>query len=189
MVDYYRTTEDSRIVFGKGGWSIAFGGRLHRGFDRHERRAKHVAEALRHAYPQLDDVAIADTWSGPIDRPAKGLPLIGHLGGRRHLLYGVGWSGNGVGPALIGARMLAGLALGSRDEWTESPLVDGVPGAFPPEPVRFLGAHVVRTAVARKETAEREGRRVGRVAGALSTLAPGSFASGGGSHDDDAGAE
>ena len=41
-----------------------------------------------------------------------GLPIFGRLGGREHLLYGVGWSGNGVGPSVLGGKILATLALG-----------------------------------------------------------------------------
>ena len=45
-------------------------------------------------------------------------------------------------------------------------------GSFPPEPIRFLGAHVVRGAVARKERAEVAGRKPSAIDVALSKLAP-----------------
>ena len=35
MVDYYRITRDGRIAFGKGGWTIAYSGRIGANFDRH----------------------------------------------------------------------------------------------------------------------------------------------------------
>ena len=41
------------------------------------------------------------------------------------------WSGNGVGPSFLGGRILAGLALGERDEWTATGLVDRPPDPFP----------------------------------------------------------
>jgi hypothetical protein len=117
-------------------------------------------------------VPIAEDWSGPIDRSADGLPLLGRLGGRDDILYGVGWSGNGVGPSVLGGRVLASLALGRRDEWSAFPLVDRRPRLFPPEPVRFLGAHVVRAAVRRKETVEAAGGRPGRLVTRVAALAP-----------------
>jgi hypothetical protein len=43
---------------------------------------------------------------------------------------------------------------------------------FPPEPIRFIGAHVVRAAVASKERAEMEGKKPSRLAVLLSRLAP-----------------
>ena len=42
------------------------------------------------------------------------VPILGHLGGREHIVYGVGWSGNGVGPSVVGGKVLASLALGRR---------------------------------------------------------------------------
>src|SRR5919112_312933 len=154
MLDYYRTTRDGRIAFGKGGGSSAFGGRIDRRFDRNKRLATLVATELRRYYPTLHDVAITHDWSGPIDRSQDSLPIIGRLGGHDHIVYGVGWSGNGVGPSVVGGKILASLVLGFDDEWSQSPLVDRSIGRFPPEPIRFFGAQVVRKAVARKERAE-----------------------------------
>jgi len=172
MVDYYRLTADGRIAFGKGGWTIALGGRIGPRFDRHARRAAEVEADLRAYYPSLSDVPVTHDWSGPIDRTPDSLPRLGRLGGREHILYGVGWSGNGVGPSVLGGRILASLALGRDDEWAGHPLVEGPAGRFPPEPLRFLGAHLVRAAVSRKERAEMAGKTPSRLAVALSRLAP-----------------
>jgi putative aminophosphonate oxidoreductase len=172
QISYYRTTDDGRIVFGKGGWGIALNDRIGPGFDRNEKRARDVARSLHEVYPMLADVPITADWCGPIDRTRSGIPVFGHLGGREHIVYGVGFSGNGVGPCVVGGRILTSLALGSTDEWSKCGLVDGIQGRFPPEPVRFIGAHVVREGVARKEAAEMEGREPGRLATALASLAP-----------------
>ena len=40
---YYRTIGDGRIAFGKGGATVAFGGRITPGFDHSARRAREVA--------------------------------------------------------------------------------------------------------------------------------------------------
>jgi glycine/D-amino acid oxidase-like deaminating enzyme len=172
MIDYYRTTSDGRIAFGKGGWGIAVAGRVPPSFDRHHGRARLVEADFRRYYPSLGDVPIVTDWSGPIDRTPDSLPLLGHLGGREHLIYGVGWSGNGVGPSLLAGKILSALALDSDDEWSRVPLVDRAPRRCPPEPVRFLGAHIVRTAVVRKERAENAGRRPHWVEDQLAKLAP-----------------
>jgi len=172
MVDYYRTTRDGRIAFGKGGWGIALGGWIPRSFDRSVRRARGVAADLHHAFPELRDVPIEYDWSGPIDRSSDGLPLLGRLGGRDHILYGVGWSGNGVGPSLLGGKVLAGRALGRDDELSQFPLWDRQAGSFPPDPVRYAGAHVVREAVRRKERREQDGRPSSRLFDALAGFVP-----------------
>ena len=172
MVDYYQATAAGRIAFGKGGWGIALSGHIGRRFDRDERRSRRVVEDLRRTYPTLSGTPVTHDWCGPIDRTTNSLPLLGRLGGRPHILYGVGWSGNGVGPSVLGGRILASLVLEVDDDWGRYPLVDRPAGRFPPEPVRFLGAHVVRGAVASKERAEIRGRKPSRLSLALSRLAP-----------------
>jgi putative aminophosphonate oxidoreductase len=172
MVDYYQATRDGRIAFGKGGWGIALGGRIGPGFDRDARRARVVEADLRRTYPMLDDVPVTHDWSGPIDRTKNSLPLLGRFERAPHIVYGVGWSGNGVGPSGIGGRVLASLALERDDEWSAHPLVGRMAGRFPPEPIRFLGAHMVRGAVARKERAEMADRKPSRLDVALSRLVP-----------------
>jgi putative aminophosphonate oxidoreductase len=172
MIHYYRRTETGRVMFGKGGWGIALGGRIPASFDRHAGRAADVAANFRRIYPSLADVAIEHDWAGPIDRSLSGLPIFGNLGGREHIVYGVGWSGNGVGPSVLGGRILASLALGVRDEWTTSPFVGERAGRFPPDPIRFAGAHVVRSAVVRMERAHNVGERPLGVDVRLAGLAP-----------------
>ena len=172
MVDYYRTTNDGRIVFGKGGWGIAMGGRIPESFDRNQPRSREVEADLRDAYPQLADVRVVADWSGPIDRSTDGLPLLGELGGHTNLLYGVGWSGNGVGPSVAGGKCLARRAVDVDDDTALSALWNRESAKFPPDPIRYGGAHLVREAVRRKERAERAGRSPNRLAVKLSELVP-----------------
>ena len=172
MIHYYRRTTRGRVMFGKGGWGIALAGRIPPSFDRHEGRAADVAANFHRIYPTLADVPIDRDWSGPIDRTLHGLPIFGRLGGREHLIYGVGWSGNGVGPSVVGGKILASLALGVGDEWTTSPFVGDRPGSFPPDPLRWAGAHVVRNAVVRMERAHNRGERPNPLDERISRLAP-----------------
>jgi len=172
LVNYYRTTHDGRIAFGKGGGTLAFGGRVGAQFEGASPRAAEVTASLRALYPSLVDVPVKSSWTGPIDRTMSGLPVFGRLGGRPDILYGVGYSGNGVGPSFVGGRILASLALGLADEWASAGLVQAPLGSFPPEPFRFVGGLVVRAAVARKERAEDAGRHPDAVTMRLAGLAP-----------------
>jgi putative aminophosphonate oxidoreductase len=172
LVNYYRNTLDGRVVFGKGGGMLAFGGRIGSSFDDGSPRSGDVAASFRRLYPALSDVAIAADWMGPIDRTRTGLPFFSRLGGREDILYGVGYSGNGVGPTYLGGRMLAALALGRDDEWSRAGLVRDPVGTFPPEPIRYVGGRLVRSAVERREAAEDNDRRAGPVTRLLADLAP-----------------
>ncbi len=171
-VDYYRTTRDGRIAFGKGAGAIAHAGKMGAEFERND-RAKRDAEAdLRAYYPALNGASITHQWSGPIDKSMSGIPLFGRLGGRERILYGVGFSGNGVGPSLVGGKILKSLVLGLRDEWSECPLVEQRFERFPPEPFCYLAASLIRGAVVRKETAELAGKPARAIDVRLAALAP-----------------
>lgn len=154
MVDYYRTTKDGRIAFGKGTGMISFGSRVDAGYDDNQQLSEDTERDFRRTYPQLNDVPVTHSWCGPVDRSYDSLPVFGHLEGAPHIVYGVGWSGNGVGPSRLGGRILASLALGLEDEWSRCGLVGREPKLFPPEPFRYLGGLMVRSAVQRKEAAE-----------------------------------
>jgi putative aminophosphonate oxidoreductase len=172
LVHYYRTTRDGRLAFGKGGGAIAFGKTVGDRFEGPAYRPARIVAALRRTYPQLADVPVAAGWTGPIDRSRTGLPFFGPLERRPDLLVGVGYSGDGVGPSYLGGKILGSLALGRDDEWSRSGVV-GLPGLrFPPEPFRFLGGHVVRTAIERKERLEDAGRRPDPLTRGLVRLAP-----------------
>jgi len=172
LVNYYRTTLDGRIVFGKGGGSLGFDGRVGSRFDGPSPRPDAVAASFRQLYPALADVPIDSSWLGPIDRSPVGLPFFVRLGGRDDIVAGAGYSGNGVGPSFVGGRILASLALGLEDEWATCGLTR-IPGKrFPPEPIRFGGGLVVRAAVGRRERAEDRDRRPGRLATWLAGFAP-----------------
>lgn len=172
MVDYYHVTKSSRIAFGKGGWGIAYGGRIGKDFDRNTSRAKMVEADFRRYYPMLQNIAITHDWSGPIDRTPNSLPLLGRFESHPQIIYGVGWSGNGVGPSVIGGKILASLALDRNDRWGRYPLIQKSVGKFPPEPIRYIGAHIVRAAVASKEKAEIEDQTPSWISAQLSKLAP-----------------
>jgi len=172
MVNYYRRTADGRVAFGKGTGELALGGRIGSRYDRADDRATMTTAEFRRYYPSLADVPIDTCWGGPVDRTPNSVPLLGRLGGREHIVYGVGWSGNGVAPSVIGGRVLAGLALGRDDEWTRLPLVDRRHDHFPPDPVRFVAGRLVREAVIRKERAELRGRTPKRLAVRMAALAP-----------------
>jgi putative aminophosphonate oxidoreductase len=171
MVHYYRPTGDGRMAFGKGGGKLAFDSRIGRGFNGASPRAASVASAMRALYPPLADVPVAASWTGPIDRTVDGLPFFTSLG-RPDLVCGLGFSGNGVGPSVLGGKILASMVLDRDDEWSRCGLVRAVPGGLPPEPLRYLGGRIVQAAVARKEHAEDREQQPSWVDRRVAGLAP-----------------
>ena len=175
MVHYYRTTRDGRVAFGRGGGRLAFGGRVNSNFDFNEGQTDGLKDDLVRLVPAATGVEVTNAWGGPIDRTTDGLPFAGRLPGKVPIVYGTGYSGNGVAPSLTFAKILASSALRRSDEWSEAALNRGVPAKFPPEPVRFLGGLVVREAVRRKEGREDRGLTCDPVTGAVAGLAPQGF--------------
>ncbi|HET9436140.1 MAG TPA: FAD-binding oxidoreductase, partial [Candidatus Limnocylindrales bacterium] len=170
---YGRTTPDGRIALGGGGGRAGFGGRIGRAFTHDAGAARHAAEGLRRWFPSLAGVRIEDAWGGPIDITDDHRPWFGTLpGGRVH--FGVGYSGNGVAPSVLGGRILAALALGpgSDDQAASLPITtpSATPRAFPPEPLRYVGARAFREAIARRERAEEAGRRPNRLMREISRM-------------------
>jgi putative aminophosphonate oxidoreductase len=178
MVHYYQATPEGRIIFGKGGGTLAYRARIGEGFHHDPRRTAWVTDHMHRILPATVNAAITHSWAGPVARTDDGLPIFGHLADR--VVHGGGYSGNGVGPSWIGGRILASLALGRDDEWSNAGLVRSPGRAFPPEPVRYLGGRVVREAVRMMEDAEDRGKKPGRLATYLAGFAPAGYARGGG---------
>jgi glycine/D-amino acid oxidase-like deaminating enzyme len=167
---YLRTTRDGRIAMGGGGGRAGFGGRIGPAFTDDLVSVQRAAAGLRRLFPSLRDVRIEDAWGGPIDITSDHLPVFASVPGRP-IHYAHGYSGNGVAPAVLGGRILAGLALERTDDPVlELPIVGVLPRAFPPEPLRYLGARLVREAIVRTELAEERGERPARVLRELSRL-------------------
>jgi len=182
MVDYYRTTADGRIVFGRGGGALAFGGRFGRRWNADARRAATTVAALHRLVPAARGVRITHFWGGAVDRSTDGLPFVRRDPRGAPIVHVAGFSGNGVVAAPLMAKIAASCALGLDDRWSGCGLANGIPGRFPPEPVRYLGGLLVREAVRRKEQREDDGRPVDAATVRLAALAPSGFFKVG--HDD-----
>jgi glycine/D-amino acid oxidase-like deaminating enzyme len=170
---YLRTTRDGRIAIGGGGGRAGFGGRIGATFTDDAASTVRAAAGLRRLFPSLRDVRIDDAWGGPIDISADHLPAFGSVPGRP-IHFAHGYSGNGVGPAVVAGRLLAGLAVGETpsadDPLAPAVLLNARPRAFPPEPFRYVGARVIREAIVRREAAEERGESVSPVLRELTRL-------------------
>jgi glycine/D-amino acid oxidase-like deaminating enzyme len=175
LVNYYRISDDGRVIFGKGGGTLAMGGRIGSSYNRTSVRRREVHRQLRHIYPALWDVPVARSWRGPIDYSLTGLPFFCRVNGRSDIFAGSGFSGNGVGPAFMAGQTLARLVIDGRDDTMPDALTRAPQGSLPPEPFRYVGGLMVRAATARKETDEDLGREPRRITRLLAGLDPTSF--------------
>ena len=156
LLHYLRTTSDGRIAFGWGGGRMGIGARRIGRLDVDPDAARTARDDLLRFFPQLRGRRITHAWGGPIDVSPTHLPIFGSRGRVHH---GFGFTGNGVGPAYLGGEILARLALDRRDELTRLALVDPERKLMPPEPLRWAGGSVIRSALVRADRAEDEGGR------------------------------
>jgi glycine/D-amino acid oxidase-like deaminating enzyme len=173
FVTGYRTTGDHRINAGVTGGRLGFGSFRGQRFEGPSSREPEIRAAIARGHPALADIPLAESWYGPIDRTRSGLPLFGALPGAPDIFYGYGFSGNGIATTPIGGRILASLALGSSDEWSGCGLVRKPECWLPPEPIRYIGAHMVRAAIARADSLAYTGDTPGFITRRLAALAPG----------------
>lgn len=154
FVHYYRDTADGRLMLGKGGNHFSYGNKVDVMFNRQSGYTQLLRESFNKLFPSLSDTEFAYNWTGASDRSVTGLPFFGHLDSQSNIVYGFGYSGNGVAQTRIGAKILSSMVLELDNQWSQCGLAQGPLGHFPPEPIRWFGAMMVRNAVRRKEEAE-----------------------------------
>ncbi|HET6602526.1 MAG TPA: FAD-dependent oxidoreductase [Gaiella sp.] len=155
LLHYLRTTRDGRIAFGWGGGRMGFGVHRSRRLEVDPDAARTARDDLLRFFPQLRGRRVTHAWGGPIDVSPTHLPIFGSRGRVHH---GFGFTGNGVGPSYLGGEILARLALDRRDELTRLALVDPSRKLMPPEPLRWAGGSLIRSALVRADRAEDAGR-------------------------------
>ena len=165
LLHYFRTTRDDRIVFGWAGGRMACGARLGGRMEVDPDPVATAARDLERIFPGFRGRRIERAWGGPIDVSPSHLPSIVTLG--PHAWAAFGYTGNGVGPSHLLGGVLASLALGGTPSF---PLIDPPGGRVPPEPLRVLGASVIRRALVRKEALEEAERPVDRLTAAVARV-------------------
>jgi glycine/D-amino acid oxidase-like deaminating enzyme len=166
-VHYAQRTADDRVVFGRGGGRLGYGGRIIPAHFYDARESASIVADMRGMLPAVRDLAIEWRWGGPLERTQHGIPWVGVLGKHRNICYGLGYSGNGVSASNLIGRTLASVVLGLADDYAQSPLVSEPPAYLPPEPIRSAGARAVRSAIERCEILEDAGKKPDPVSRAL----------------------
>jgi glycine/D-amino acid oxidase-like deaminating enzyme len=155
-IHYVRTTPDGRIAFGIGGMQPNLARTIDPRYAYDPDAIRVAIDDLHRMFPTFAEVPVEAAWGGPIDVSGRHEPFFGSFeSGTVH--YGLGYTGNGVGPAHLGGQILAHRALGRYGEVLELPIVDREPRRFPPEPIRSPGAMVANHAILRRDRAHDEG--------------------------------
>jgi gamma-glutamylputrescine oxidase len=117
-LDYYKMTDDRRLIFAGGETTLS--------------KTRHVARIVRprldRVFFQLAHLPITQGWSGTVAITRRRLPHFGRLA--PNILFGYGYSGQGVALGTYGGKVLADAAMGDESEFA-------VLASIPPKPYPF----------------------------------------------------
>ena len=166
-VHYAQRTADDRVVFGRGGGRLGFGGHIIPAHYHDAREIEEIVEDMHAMLPATRDLAVEWRWGGPLERTQHGIPWVGVLGKHRNVHYGWATPATASPPPTSSAGPWPRSSLDLEDDYAQSPLVSEPPTYLPPEPIRSAGARAVRSAIERCEVLEDEGRKPDPVSRAL----------------------
>jgi glycine/D-amino acid oxidase-like deaminating enzyme len=163
--NYYRLTADDRILWGTSEAAYYSGNRVDPSCDHSPAHYAALRASFRRHFPALTQLEFPYAWGGAICSTTRLTPYFGStLGGR--VLYGLGYTGHGLGTTRLAGRILAHLALGHPDDVLELALVRRKPFPYPPEPLRSWTVRAVTSELRKVD----EGKRPGMMLRALDRL-------------------
>jgi glycine/D-amino acid oxidase-like deaminating enzyme len=152
--NYYRLTRDDRILWGTSEAAYYSGNRVDPACDHSPSHYAALRASFRRHFPALHDLEFPYAWGGAICSTTRLTPFFGRaLGGR--VVYGLGFTGHGLGTTRLAGRVLAHLALDRPSELLDLRLVTRKPVPYPPEPFRSLAVSMVTRALRRVDQGKR----------------------------------
>ncbi len=141
VFNYFRLTDDNRILFGGGQPRYLWGGKIA------EQPAEgpdleRLVQQFHGFFPVLRTVPIARSWTGVIAYTFDNLPVVGPVPGYQQVFFAGGWCGHGIALSTFSGRWV--------QEWIESGKIrqdlpwfrDRSP-LTPPDPLRWLAVRMV----------------------------------------------
>jgi glycine/D-amino acid oxidase-like deaminating enzyme len=154
--NYYRLTDDDRILWGTSEAAYYRGNRVEPACDHSPPHYAALRASFRRHFPALGGLAFPYAWGGPICSTTRMTPYFGRaLEGR--VCYGLGYTGHGLGTTRLAGRILAHLVLDRPSDLLDLALVRKRPFPYPPEPLRSWSVGLVTRALRRVDAGERPG--------------------------------
>lgn len=106
IIDYYRVTNDNRLLYGTCGMLLEYVPTDLKLF---------LHKKLMRVFPYLKDVRLDLAWAGPMECTLNLFPQVGTLPGHKNAFFVQGYSGFGVTPSHVIAKVIAdGMSDGSK---------------------------------------------------------------------------
>ncbi|GAA3231913.1 FAD-binding oxidoreductase [Actinocorallia longicatena] len=166
MAHYYmyaQRTADGRIAFGGRGKPYRFGSKIDDGGRTQDRTVQALRSALRGMFPAAADVPVAHAWSGVLGVPRDwcSTATVDHVTGLGHA---GGYTGHGVAATNLAGRTLRDLVLRHDTDLTTLPWVGWTVRQWEPEPLRWLGVHLMYSLYRHADTREHHHPRTSKLA-------------------------
>lgn len=144
--NYYRLTDDGRILWGTSEATYYAGNRVDPSCDHSPPHYAALRASFRRHFPALEGLEFPYAWGGAICSTTRMTPFFGRAFGGR-VSYGLGYTGHGLGTTRLAGRILAHLALDRSSELLDLSLVRKQPFPYPPEPIRSWAVAAVTRAL------------------------------------------
>jgi glycine/D-amino acid oxidase-like deaminating enzyme len=154
--NYYRLTPDNRILWGTSEATYYRGNQVGGSCDHSQRHYDGLRASFRRHFPALGELKFPYAWGGAICATTRLTPFFGSSFGGR-VLYGLGFTGHGLGSTRLAGRILAHLALERSSDFLDLMLVRRPPFPYPPEPLRSWSVAAVTRALRRVDEGARPG--------------------------------
>ena len=154
--NYYRLTRDDRVLWGTSEAKYYSGNRVEPGHDHSEAHYSELRRSFDRHFPALEGLEFPYAWGGPICATTRFTPFFGAARGGR-VLYGLGYTGHGIGTTHLAGKILAHMALERPSPLLDLQLVRKPPFPYPPEPLRSLAVNLVSRALRRVDAGEKPG--------------------------------
>ena len=152
--NYYRLTADDRILWGTSEAAYYTGNRVDPSCDHSPEHYAALRASFRRHFPAVSGLEFPYAWGGAICSTTRLTPFFGQaLRGR--VVYGLGYTGHGLGTTRIAGRILAHLALDRPGELLDLALVTRKPFPYPPEPFRSWAVGMVTRGLRRVDQGKR----------------------------------
>jgi glycine/D-amino acid oxidase-like deaminating enzyme len=151
--NYYRLTADNRILWGSSEAMYYPPNRVDPSCDYSMRHFEDLRASFRRHFPPLADLAFPFAWGGPIASTTRLTPFFGACFGGR-VIYGLGYTGHGIGSTRLAGKVLAHLALSRDSDLLKLKIVTNKPFPYPPEPLRALAVQAVTRSLRKKDNGQ-----------------------------------
>lgn len=140
--NYYRLTADNRVLWGTSEAVYYPPNKVDESCDHSQGHYETLRTSWARHFPGAADLQFPYAWGGPIASTTRLTPFFGTAYGDS-VVYGLGYTGHGIGTTRIAGSILAHIAMKKESELLSLKMVRDKPFPYPPEPIRGLSVNAV----------------------------------------------